>query len=619
METTKSNHPIIQSPSFGYHYGMSQPATLLTFNVSRLDQVDFKAIDDWLINTFEIALAPCGASEQYQDMADEKIIIELVWRILHLASSLLQGVKIPAFDAGRVLKVSATDQNASQFTVITAIPFIDCMPADVTKTAYWVALQIVVNAVKNQHSSEYLHTLLDEIDKSFIKPMSKKIATGKSTLPILTAVHDKKIPFRHLGDGCYQLGWGHKLKLIQISTTETDSLIGAKLSNNKFISASVMRAAGLPAPQHIMVSTEKEAIDAAKIIGWPVVVKPLDLNRGEGITIDVNDEKTLIEAFNLAVKLTKATSVLVERHILGVCHRIFISEGELLYAFKRQPKLVTGDGVHTVAELIAIANAKENVKLPWKRSKPFPTDAMAVENLASVGMTLDSLSQEGQFLPLRKIESTEWGGTTEEATKIIHPDNVDITIRAAALFGLSTAGVDLMSVDISQPWHENGAVINEINFSPTFIAELSKPYRPIYIDRILSDDGRIPVEVFVGGDAALDIAKERQREMTAEGVKCYLSNHELTLSPFGKQLILNTLSLFDRTIALLMNRAVESILLVIQTDEFLHRGLPIDKIDKITVVNNEIKDWNNHNRASKTRYNELTRLLNEYTLPTQLN
>lgn len=225
METTKSNHPIIQSPSFGYHYGMSQPATLLTFNVSRLDQVDFKAIDDWLINTFEIALVPCGASEQYQDMADEKIIIELVWRILHLASSLLQGVKIPAFDAGRVLKVSAVDQNASQFTVITAIPFIDCMPADVTKTAYWVALQIVVNAVKNQHSSEYLHTLLDEIDKSFIKPMSKKIATGKSTLPILTAVHDKKIPFRHLGDGCYQLGWGHKLKLIQISTTEADSLI----------------------------------------------------------------------------------------------------------------------------------------------------------------------------------------------------------------------------------------------------------------------------------------------------------------------------------------------------------------------------------------------------------
>jgi cyanophycin synthetase len=244
---------------------------------------------------------------------------------------------------------------------------------------------------------------------------------------------------------------------------------------------------------------------------------------------------------------------------------------------------------------------------------------MAVENLASVGMTLDSLSQEGQFLPLRKIESTEWGGTTEEATKIIHPDNVDITIRAAALFGLSTAGVDLMSVDISQPWHENGAVINEINFSPTFIAELSKPYRPIYIDRILSDDGRIPVEVFVGDDAALDIAKERQQKMTAEGVKCYLSSHELTLLPFGEQLILNTQSLFDRTIALLMNRTVEAILLVIQTDEFLHCGLPIDKIDKITVVNNEIKDWNNHNRASKTRYNELTRLLNEYTLPAQLN
>lgn len=619
METTKSNHPIIQSPSFGYNYGMSQPATLLTFNVSRLDQVDFKAIDDWLINTFEIALVPCGASEQYQDGSCEKMIVELVWRILHLASSLLQGVNIPAFDAGRVLKVSATDQNASQFTVITAIPFIDCMPADVTKTAYWVALQVVVNAVKNQHSSEYLHTLLDEVDKSFIKPMSKKTPRGGSTLPLLTAVHDKKIPFRHLGDNCYQLGWGHKLKLIQLSTTETDSLIGAKLSNNKFVSANVIRAAGLPAPQHIMVSTTEEAIKAAETIGWPVVVKPFDLNRGEGITIDVSDKNTLLEAFSLALKLSKSTSVLVERQVAGVCHRLFVSHGKFLYAVKRQPQSVTGDGVHTVAELVILANAAENAKLPWKRAKLFPTDAMALENLARVGMTLDSLPQKGDFVPLRKIESTEWGGVSEDVTEIVHPDNVDIVTRVATLFGLNSAGVDLISSDISLPWHKNDAIINEINFSPYFAAKLSKKYRPIFIDNIIGDDGRIPVEVFVGGDAALEIARERLREITDKGSKCYLTSHEFTLLPSGEQLMLNTHGLFARTIALLMNRAVEAVLLVIQTDELLYSGLPVDCIHQITVVDNEIKAWNHtHNEVSETRYKELTQLLDEYRLRTQL-
>ncbi|NQV10591.1 MAG: hypothetical protein HQ527_05440 [Cyanobacteria bacterium] len=54
----------------------------------------------------------------------------------------------------------------------------------------------------------------------------------------------------------------------------------------------------------------------------------------------------------------------------------------------------------------------------------------------------------------------------KEVDGSIHPDNVSLAIQAASFFDLSNAGIDLISTDIAESWHRNGAAINEINHSP---------------------------------------------------------------------------------------------------------------------------------------------------------
>ena len=90
-------------------------------------------------------------------------------------------------------------------------------------------------------------------------------------------------------------------------------------------------------------------------------------------------------------------------------HRLFIAEGRLLYAVKRLPISVKADGLRTISSLIADANINENKKAPWDKYKSFPNDSLSDVAIKECGYTLDSVVEEGIWIPLRDIESGKWG------------------------------------------------------------------------------------------------------------------------------------------------------------------------------------------------------------------
>ena len=49
------------------------------------------------------------------------------------------------------------------------------------------------------------------------------------------------------------------------------------------------------------------------------------------------------------------------------------------------------------------------------------------------------------------------GGTARDVMDIIHPDNVWAAVRAARAIGLTIAGVDFISPDISTSWRDVAA------------------------------------------------------------------------------------------------------------------------------------------------------------------
>ena len=275
---------------------------------------------------------------------------------------------------------------------------------------------------------------------------------------------------------------------------------------------------------------------------------------------------------------------------------------------------VLGSGEQTVSELVAHAVEIQQRIPPWQRPKIIPLDPLALETMRATGLSESSVPDKGIRVPLRRIESTEWGGVDEDVTNLVHPENVRIALEATRLFCLNVAGVDIISPDIGVPWYENGAVINEVNFAPLLGGgEISKLHIPLFLDQYIGGDGRIPVEVFVGGEAAWTKASDRWRELLDMGVKCYLANEVRIMAPSDSVLYMANSGLYQRVRSLILSSEVEAMVLVVQTDEVLESGLPLEFVDAVTHVDNHLVSYKSKSdQLSPSRTRALIQLLEKW-------
>ncbi len=565
---------------------MQQLAQSFTVPFTSLSIPDVGQIDQWLHFAFDIKVPATADQSPAIDLSEQSprsATAAQAMRALYLARYLLEAARLPVFDEPRLLGVHPDATKPDAWIITAALARIDHVSVSCYRIALNESIHIIHWMARKAPDNASRKKLFDGIETRVIRPIGRLLSGGKSTLPVLRTAHSLLIPFAHLGAGVYQLGWGSQARRIDRSTTGADSAIGSKLSRNKACTASLLRMAGLPAPTHGLAQTTEKALGVARVIGWPVVIKPVDGERGEGVTVGVSDEAHLQKAFDHAHRASATHTIVVEKEVSGVCHRLFIANKKLLYAVKRWPKSVHGDGRHTVRELIGIANHEEANKPPWLRSEAFPDDSLAEDAVRSAGFHMHEVPRQGERVPLRNIESTLWGGFDEDVTHAIHPDNLDIALRAAALFGLSVAGIDIITTDIGVPWHQSRAIINEVNFAPLLGGgDISRSHIPTFLKELIRGEGRIPIEVIVGDRMAMSLALDRQRAFARENVRCFVSSHETTFMPSGAEMHLPLSGLHGRTRALLLNNQVDALVLVVQTDEFLRTGLPVDRIDQLT-------------------------------------
>ncbi len=428
-------------------------------------------------------------------------------------------------------------------------------------------------------SSEVAERLYRQLDIELLPRYRQHLPDGRANAFVAALAHKLNVPVSHLGMGTMQLGYGARAKLTHRSACSDDAAIGAKACSDKFITALFLRRAGLPIPSHELVANEEQALNAANGMGWPVVIKPADRERGEGVSVGIDSPSKLSAAFGRARKLS--SRILVEKQVPGLCHRIFVAGGRLVFATGRQPKSVIGDGVKTVRELVDEANAQEARLPPWRRKKIFPLDELALECLSNGKLSTESVPAKDQRVVLRPFEATEWGGISEDATTRIHPENIQLAVRAANALRLSVAGVDLMTLDIARPWYENQAVINEVNFKPYLSGDLRKDMLHPYVHAMVSEDGRIPIHAVIGSTRLWETARALRGQLLTEGIHAHLTGHQLSESADGSVMHLASEGLFMRCIALLGAPEVEALVMVIDSDEFLDKGLPVDRIDRI--------------------------------------
>jgi D-alanine-D-alanine ligase-like ATP-grasp enzyme len=551
------------------------------------------AIDAWLA-ILNPDLGPSrSAVSQKTAEAQGGHVADWLERVMLLARELLQVAQIPVFDALSLVSCGPQGQGRQLWRAVIAVPTLDHVPMRVFEIAFGAAVRSASGTMTQAPTSASQQAFFEPLLREAIQPLMRLASGGKSTLPLLRVAHARGIPFRSLGGGLFQLGLGAKGRLTDRSTNDRDTAIGLKLAQSKPLTAQVLRLAGLPAPTHQVVTSTADGRAAADRLGWPVVVKPADLDRGEGVSVDV-DEAGLERAFEAAQRLSTTKQVIVERQVQGVCHRLFLASGRLLYAVKRLPMGVYGDGLRSVEALVADALTEQAKLPPWRRSELRPIDDLAHAAIAAVGFQLTSVPHARQFVPLRRIESTAWGGVDEEVTDSVHPENLRVALAAAEFFGLDVVGVDIISPDISEPWYANGAIINEVNFAPLLGGgEISRRYIDEYLNRLLEGDGRIPIEAFVGGEEAWSAALARRKALGDDGAGIFVTNARRTLDGNGHEIPMPFQSLHGRSRALLLSRQVRALLLVVQDDEWLRTGLPVEYLDRVVDSSGALRQHRN--------------------------
>jgi acyl-coenzyme A synthetase/AMP-(fatty) acid ligase/D-alanine-D-alanine ligase-like ATP-grasp enzyme len=551
------------------------------------ERADLARLDAWLAEALQVDLAAAKELTHLSEAVGAGSSRARTWlsRCLLMARALLQAGRIPVFDPPEIKSIEPMGGTSTSWQGKVTLARIDHLPRAAYEMAINAAFRLGAWANEHELNDENRTDFYALIEEPIVAPLSRMMLTGKSSMPVLRAAHAKGVPFRHLGLGIFQLGWGARARRIDRSTTVLDSAMGARLSQDKVATGGLLRSAGLPAAVHAVAATYDAARLAARRIGWPVVVKPIDRDRGEGVAVDVADDQVLQAAFDEAVHYSRVKQAIIEKQVEGVCHRLFVKGGQLLYAVKRMPMSVTGNGRQTVAELVAQEFETQQRLPPWTRSAIRPLDEMARVAMAAAGLTASSIPGDGTRVPLRRIESTEWGGVDEEVTQCIHPENLRVALAASALFGLDVAGIDIISPDISRPWHENGAIINEVNFAPLLGgAEISRRHIPAFLDGLMQGDGRIPVEVFVGGGNAWRAATARWQSLRSSGVSAVLTNGKETFSASGERWPMPFGSVYQVARALTLSPQVAALLVVIASDDFLRLGLPLEGVDTVTKV-----------------------------------
>lgn len=557
----------------GFGFGLRQPFLNAVVNARLNGAIDWRGMDRLLAALLPSATAPEAVPGEDAEAA-------LTRRILHWTHALQRAAGHPVFDRGKVLN-RRTDGSAWQL----ALPAQDHVAA---ARALRLVCAVVARGLVDPSAAETPFAADRRADAlAFIKECPAKGFSGSNTLHFLEAAHEKRLPWFHLTGAVYQIGIGARGRWIDSSFTDATPVIASNIARNKLGTAHVLRQAGIPVPDHAQVGSADEAVRVADRLGYPVVVKPLDKDGGVGVAAGIKDAAGVRRAYDAARKFSNA--ILVEKHVEGRDYRLVVLHGTLIWALERVPGGVTGDGTHTIRELVDTLNADpRRSKASSAPLKPLDFDVEAVELIEEAGMDADTVLPEGQWLRLRRAANVASGGMPVGMFEKVHPANRLLAERAARALRLDIAGIDLLIPDVERPWTETGAAICEVNAQPTIGTTTSAHVYGQVLDRLFPSGARIPIAAIVGLPAGSPVPVLVERMLAANGRRVGVANAG-SARIAGETVMTAPSSLFMAARAVLGDTGVDTALVLIGDDAPLTSLLPFDLCSVLALAGDTVE------------------------------
>jgi cyanophycin synthetase len=349
---------------------------------------------------------------------------------------------------------------------------------------------------------DYAKQLIEVIE------IGEEFSYGPSTGSIVDEAMSRGIPSMRLRktSSLVQFGWGINQKRIWASTSTESRYIAVEIAQDKELTLQMLYDVGIPVPRGGTARTLKQAFAESKRTSYPVVIKPLNVSHGRGISLNVRNDEELETAYDLAKEYSR--TVIVEKFLEGNDYRILVVDGKFVAAANRIPAHVMGDGVHTVQELVDEVNKDPRRGIGHEKVlTQIKITESAIRMLNEQGYQLDSVPEKDKFVQMVSTGNMSTGGTAIDVTDIIHFDNIKLAERAVKTIGLDIAGIDIIAPDISKPIKRYGGAIIEINAAPGFRMHLEptvgtpRNVAKHVIDMLFppdKSDGRIPLIAVTG-------------------------------------------------------------------------------------------------------------------------
>ena len=279
-------------------------------------------------------------------------------------------------------------------------------------------------------------------------------------------------------DQFISLQFGEHLEYVKNGNmTSHDSYISPLIMENKVVTKKVLAKAGFNVPQSIEFTDVKSAVENFPLFeNRAVVIKPKSTNFGLGISIfqqGVTDRDDFAKAVEIAFREDK--EIMVEDYLLGTEYRFFVLGDQTLAVLLRVPANVIGDGVHTVAELVAAKNDHplrgDGSRTPLKKIALGDIEQL---QLKEQGLTVDSIPAKDQLVQLRANSNISTGGDSIDMTDEMHASYKEIAVGISKAMGAAVCGVDLIIPDLKQPTEpslRSWGVI-EANFNPMMMMHI---------------------------------------------------------------------------------------------------------------------------------------------------
>jgi cyanophycin synthetase len=263
-----------------------------------------------------------------------------------------------------------------------------------------------------------------------------------------------------------KLSYKGKERLLLRGLLPFNPFYAGMFARNKELTKILLRRNGVRTPEGFVARNASEALEklGTSTLSFPVVVKPLDAERGRGIFINIRNEQELEKAIQYIEKMWNNRPSLekyciVEERARGVDYRILVLEGKAIACIERIPASVTGDGKSTIEALAEEFNKNRRTR------HSIVIDSIVEKYLQEQGYSQRDILPTGKTVFLRKNANVSSGGRAIDRTEVMSDFFKEVAERSASALGLSFCGVDILTTDITENKCEYWVL--EINGDPS--------------------------------------------------------------------------------------------------------------------------------------------------------